>query len=40
MIDTVLRFVFVFCGGAMVLLFIALGAFFLAFVFSRQDNGW
>jgi hypothetical protein len=40
MIATILRFLFLFCGGTMACVFAALGVFFLAWVISQRDNGW
>lgn len=36
MLITILRFLFLLCGGALVCLFAVLGVFFLAYVFSRR----
>ena len=36
----ILYFLFLFIGILIVLVFAALSIFFLAFVFSRKDNGW
>ena len=40
MIGTILRGLLLFGGIAMVFAFIALGVFFLAWVFAQRDNGW
>ncbi len=36
----ILYFLFLTFGTLMVFVFAALSIFFLAFVFSRKDNGW
>lgn len=40
MIGTILRFLFLFCGGTLACVLAALGVLYFAWVMSRRDNGW
>lgn len=40
MIAAILRFLFLFCGGALAGVFTAFGVLYFAWVMSRRDNGW
>lgn len=40
MIAAILRFLFLFCGGALACVFAACGVLYFAWVMSRPGNGW